>query len=103
MTNQKIEGYWYSSYSPEYPMPVPDVLTESEAKEIYNLILEKQKIAREVRYRGLSFSRITNEGLGCNEYQTDEWIWTGDFAKHYVLEHKVKPSDEFLNYIGYIK
>jgi hypothetical protein len=40
---------------------------------------------------------------GKHEYQLDGWKWPEDFAKHYVLDHKVKPTDEFLIFIGYIK
>ena len=99
--DRKIEGYWYSEYTPEYPLPEANVLSEKQAIEIYNLILEKQKRAKELRYRGFSSSRITKEILGSSEYQTDKWIWPCDFAPHYVLKHKVKPTDAFLDYIGY--
>lgn len=86
-----------------YPTPVPNVLTKTEAKEIYNLIVEKEKTADKVGYMGMSVSRITDEMLGNDEYETDTWLWPGDFAKHYVLKHKVRPTDEYLNYIGYKK
>jgi len=99
--DKKIEGYWYSKYEPEYPMPLANVLTEEQAEKIYNLILEKEKIARVNMYMGRSASRITGEMLGNKEYETDKWRWPGDFAKHYVLDHKIKPSNEFLKYIGY--
>jgi len=97
-----IEGYWYNKYSPEYPMPIPNQLTDLEASQIYDLIVEKQKTANEVRYRGFSQSRITGETLGCAEYQTTDWTWPADFAPHYVLKHKVRPTDEFLKFIGYV-
>jgi len=38
------------------------------------------------RYKGSSGSRITGERLGSTEHKTDKWIWTCDFAKHYVVE-----------------
>lgn len=120
--NKKIEGYWKESddkiklesqihpgvfleriipAKTNYPIPIPNVLSQEEAKIIYNLILEKEKTATKVAYMGDTFSRITGEILGNLEYEKDEWIWPGDFAKHYVLENKVKPTDEFLKYIGY--
>lgn len=98
---EKIEGYWWSKYETEYPKPIPYVLTDIAAKVIYNLILEKEKEAKVIRYRGFSRSRITGERLGSTEYWTDEWLWPEDFAKHYVLDHRVKPSSEFLKYIRY--
>jgi hypothetical protein len=104
----KIEGYWFeqpfshlSKPSP-YPMPIPDTLTQKEADKVYELIVEKEKIAQKVLYRGCSVSRITGENLGNAEYETPEWHWPGDFAKHYVKEHRVKPTDDFLKYIEYI-
>ena len=100
---KKIEGYWWSERTPQYPMPEPNVLTPEEAEEIYNLMVEKQDEAEIIHYFGFSTCRITNEMLGCEEYYTDEWIWTQDLAPHYVVKHLVRPSDEFLRYIGYIK
>lgn len=101
----RIEGYWQSTQYPKdtYPLPKPNVLSEQEAKVIYDLIIEKEKDAQRRLYRGLSHSRITKETLGCAEYETDEFKWPADFAPHYVLEHKVKPTQEFLTYIGYGK
>lgn len=84
-------------------MPTPNQLSNQEANEIYDLIVEKQKIANEVRYRGFSNSRITGEMLGCAEFHLDDWKWPADFAPHYVLEHKVRPTNEFLDFIGYGK
>jgi hypothetical protein len=119
-TDKKVEGYWIESptvfeqqlsngfvYRREipaktnYPTPIPNVLTEEEAQTIYNLIREKEKGANCYGYRGLSGSRITGEILGSKEYESDEWIWPGDFAEHYVLTHKVRPTEEFLKWIGY--
>ena len=101
--NRKIEGYWYANLFGlrEYPMPEPNVLTQEEAQKIHDLIKVKEKTAKITRYRGWSSSRITQERLGSTEYRTDEWLWPCDFASHYVLEHKVKPTDDFLEYIGY--
>jgi hypothetical protein len=119
-TDKKVEGYWIESptvfeqqlsngfiYRREipaktnYPTPMPNVLTEEEAQTIYNLIREKEKMANCYGYMGLSSSRITGERLGNKEYELDEWIWPGDFAEHYVLTYKVRPTEEFLKWIGY--
>jgi hypothetical protein len=105
---RKIEGYWYSEHLEKYkgikyPMPEPNVLTEDEAIDIHALIKAKEEFAHVQSYRGWSRSRITGENLGNKEYETEEWLWPGDFADHYVLKHRVKPTDDFLNYIGYKK
>lgn len=103
-SERRIEGYWYSEHIEKYkgivyPMPEPNVLTEDEAKYIHALIKAKEDVAHVNRYRGFSRSRITGETLGNAEYETDSWIWPGDFADHYVLKHRVKPTDDFLKYI----
>ena len=99
---QKIEGYWWSKYHTEYEVPVPDVLTEGQSEKIYSLIKEKEKSATRTLYRGFSISRIDNKTIvGSAEFSTDKWIWPDGFADHCVLKHKVKPSNEFLEYIGY--
>lgn len=97
--NKSIEGYWYSKYSPEYPMPVPNVLTDDETKYVHGLIINKQKLARTLFCKGCSHSRIDKTTLGNVEYQHKNWKWTGDFADHYVLKHKVKPSDAFMKFL----
>jgi len=34
----KKEDFWFSEREPQYPMPIPNVLTEQEAFDIYALI-----------------------------------------------------------------
>jgi len=99
--NKKIEGYWYSKYHKQYPMPIPNQLTDKEASAICMLIKMKEKEAKVRIYKGWSNSRITGEKLGCREFETEHWIWPSDFTEHYVHKHKVKPTDAFLKYIGY--
>lgn len=100
-TDQKVEGYWFSEEEPDYPIPVQNILTDVEAEEICQLILAKEDNAKLNRYLGYSKSRITYELLGSVEYELDDWKWTGDLARHYVKKYKVKPTDEFLTFIGY--
>ncbi len=100
---RKIEGYWKStnSFDDKYPMPIPNVLTEEEANKIWELIKKKERQASRISYRGFSQSRIDNSIVGSQEFQTMSWIWPDGFADHYVKKYRVKPSDEFLEYIGY--
>ncbi len=101
----KIEGYWHSEYTPQYPHPIPNVLTDKESRDIFLLIRKKENghplTIKFRRSKGYSKSRITGEQLGCGEFETKEFTWPEDFAEHYVLTHKVKPSIDFLKYIGY--
>ena len=98
---RRIEGYWYADYCPEYPMPVANQLTKEEAQQIYDLIKEKEKTAVQILARGFAKSRIDNTVVGTAEFTTEYWLWPEGFAEHYVLKHKVKPSDAFLAFIGW--
>lgn len=103
MTKETIkEGYWYSEFSPNYPNPIPNTLTQAEANYIFNLIKFKEKFAKYIQYRGFSTSRIDGKTLvGSGEYDSNDWVWPSGFAEHYVRDHRVKPSDDFLKFIGY--
>lgn len=102
--NKKIEGYWYSDWDSEsrtYPMPVPYQLSEEEAKEIFDLITNIEQRAKIFYYKGYAESRIDGSLLGDHEFEYKGWVWPGDFAPYYVLRYRVRPTDEFLNFIGY--
>ena len=104
--NEIIEGYWYSEYTPQYPMPIRDQLTDEQAKEIYDLIIEKEKLSKEVFCKGSSHSRIDGTIVGSSTYyfRLNDYnyrVWPNGFAEHYVLKYKVKPTDDFLKFIGY--
>ena len=99
--NKKIEGYWYSENQPQYPMPLKNQLSEQDAKEIFDLIKIKEKESEFIDSRGLSPSRIDSNMVGSGEYNHEKWLWPEGFAEHYVLKYRVKPSDNFLKFIGW--
>ena len=99
MIELKPEGYWGPQEG--YPMPVPFVLSQNEADTICYLIKAKEELAERVDYMGDSYCRFTNMPLGNGEYELDGWKWPEDFAPHYVKKYGVKPTDEFLAFIGY--
>jgi hypothetical protein len=102
MAKKRIEGYWYSEENTRYPRPVKNILTSKQAQVIYDrlMIIQNHKNTTCVHYKGCSKSRIDNSELGSGEYSTDKWIWPEGFVDHYVLKYHVKPSDDFLYYIG---
>lgn len=100
---KKIEGYWYSEYYPQYKKPIPNQLTNQEAEQIYKLIKEKERECEVIGSRGFSTSRIDETIVGSDEYHHEEWIWPEGFAEHYVLKYKVKPSEDFLKFLNWIK
>lgn len=97
----KIEGYWYSETCPNRPNPIPNQLGAEDAIKIFGLIKDKEKTARKRLYKGSAKSRFTGERLGSGEFETKEFAWPEQFAEHYVLKFRVKPSDEFLKFIGF--
>jgi hypothetical protein len=99
--NKKIEGYWHSKYSPQYPMPIANQLNEREAAEIYKLIKIKEAEAEKLISRGIAYSRIDDTGVGNCEYHHIDWLWPESLAPHYVFQYKVKPTDDFLKFIGW--
>ena len=102
MSEPRKEGFWYSKREPHFPMPTPYILTEAEAKKIFDLIKLKEQSAFLCLYRGMSPSRIKDgEYVGNGTYETEEWHWPQGFAEHYVLKYRVRPTEEFLEFIGY--
>ena len=97
----KIEGYWYSKDEPQYLMPVPYVLTQAQADNIHDLIRNREKGLIPVCYMGWSTSRIDGSIVGTNEFVSGEWTWPEGFAEHYVKRYRVKPTNDFLKFIGY--
>jgi uncharacterized membrane protein YgcG len=65
------------------------------------LIKSKERLAKKVAYKGIAHSRIDNSTVGSEEYELNNWVWPAGFAEHYVRDNKVKPSDKFLQFIGY--
>lgn len=102
LEGRRVEGYWYSAYDPQYPMPIPNELSEEEAKEIFDLIKVKEQEAEVLCSRGVSNSRIDDSYVGSSEFHHKEWLWAEGFAEHYVLKYKVKPTDDFLKFIGWL-
>lgn len=98
---KRIEGYWYSVRTPQYPMPIPDQLSPEEAEQIYLLIKEREKECEVMGSRGVSFSRIDHTAVGDKTYYHEQWLWPEALADHYVLKHRVKPSDDFLAFLGW--
>lgn len=121
------EGYWYCKWEhKDFPKPIKNELTEEESKEVFRLmkIKEDECFKNYVLYsqntddeleeiegyssdigiestKGLSPCRLCDDVAGNLEYFYDGTTWTGGLGHHYVLKHRVKPSDSFLKFIGF--
>lgn len=96
----KIEGYWYSDYEPnkKYPMPVPFDGVWDKKELFLNRLDKKEKKASVTRYRGLSKCRICGCFNGSEEFTLNGWKWPSGF-KHYVKDHNVLPTTDFMLFI----
>lgn len=95
-TNRR-EGFWRSSMEPDLPLPTPSTDWSGASHFLKALgIVETKAKAR--RFRGLSACRICNRGNGNTTFELNGWEWPSGLA-HYVSEHRVKPSDDFIAFV----
>lgn len=107
MSEAKVVGYWRQHKNPKkcdwedkfLPWPIADELNYGQRVVVFNAIVKKQKTALLKHYRGWTNSRITGEKLGSAEFVTSKFIWPFDYSSHYILQHGVKPPDDFLKWL----
>lgn len=97
-----LEGFWYHrETAPDFPKPVPNVLSEAQAKKVFAAIKKKEAKATQTFYKGYAMSRLEPRvRVGSSTYALGKWRWPQGYAEHYVLKHRVKPSDAFLEFLG---
>ena len=88
-----IEGYWYSSYMPQFPVPQPQ--SEPVSQEFLSKLNAVQALSKVEYYRGWSNCRCCGKMNGSTEYEFGEWRWPSGFM-HYLTEHNVHPTPEFV-------
>jgi hypothetical protein len=101
----KSEGFWRLSESIESgilhaDLPFPIAQKQSwENRDIFlSKLVHKESIAKKIAYRGYSSCRLCNKRNGYLEYEYGGWRWPEGLS-HYVEEHNVKPSDDFIAFI----
>ena len=98
MFDRRIEGYWYSKFTPQYPMPVARAEPWEGQAEFLVKLAKKEARAGKTQYRGMSTCRCCKQFNGSSEYHTDKWAWPSGL-RHYIEEHNVKPSDDFIKFV----
>lgn len=117
--NQR-EGFWYSEYEEDLPMPVVnDSPWEGQEEFLKALIFLENRLMKEYQrrvdianaggkwesygyvnsYRGVSVCRICHISNGSREFSCKGFIWPEGF-RHYIKKHNVKPSSNFISSIG---
>lgn len=93
--NDRREGFWGSGNQPE-------ALSEAwEGRDAFLVALSVlERHAERVRYRGWSNCRVCGCVNGSDTFHAKGWQWPSGFA-HYVRDHNVKPSDDFIAMVTY--
>jgi hypothetical protein len=94
----RIEGYWYSRHTPQFPKPVPNDQPWEGQAEFLKALSKKEVGGPQHRFKGFSLCRICECINGSTEYESGEWSWPSGL-RHYVEVHNVKPSDEFIEWV----
>ncbi|BAG41518.1 hypothetical protein [Ralstonia phage phiRSL1] len=91
----KYEGHWYSSFEPWWPSPTTSDWPWTGQSAFLNKLERVESTLDPVAYRGISRCRVCGEGNGCEEFNLEGWRWPSGF-RHYIEQHNVKPSSEFI-------
>lgn len=100
--NTRIEGYWRRvgmdgcEYDTQYPMPVSQETPVSV--DFIEKLKQVEKKAHKILYRGDSICRCCSRINGGAEYKLNGWSWPDGFM-HYLKEHNVHPSSDFVTMI----
>jgi hypothetical protein len=95
----KYEGFWRARRDEESELPWP---TSVESWSVRSAFLESltaiEAIAERIAYRGYSRCRLCGYQNGHESFQLAAWQWPTGF-RHYVEQHHVRPSPEFVTFI----
>ena len=92
------EGFWFSISEPHYPVPKPFNKEWDGQKDFLVALKRKEGKASKDQYRGMSTCRICFKLNGSEEYTLEGWVWPSGL-KHYIQDHNVKPTQEFIDFV----
>lgn len=92
------EGFWYSKYEPLLPKPVPNDKPWKGQSQFLKALIKVESKLSPLRYKGWSTCRVCKKHNGSTEYRKNGWAWPDGLA-HYILEHNVRPSLAFQEFI----
>ncbi len=94
----KREGFWYSKYEPDLPMPKARDKPASNQQEILDRLSKLETKAHVIAYKGWSTCRICGCGNGTTEFNYKGWVWPSGL-RHYIEKHNVRVSPEFKDFL----
>jgi len=92
------EGFWKSSYEPDLPSPVPNDMPWEGQELFVQRLIQVERLAKMTAYKGMSRCRVCECSNGSREYSYNGWVWPAGLM-HYIIEHNIQPSDEFIEAI----
>ena len=95
---EKREGFWWSKNEPDLPKPKEREKPWKGRRDFLAHLRRVQAKTRVARYKGWSTCRICGQKNGSTEYKCNGWVWP-DGLYHYIEEHNVKPSDDFIAFV----
>ena len=100
--NVFIEGYWYENtfINQKYPSPLSSTIPVDEI--FINKLKTLIKTTQFIDWLGPSMCRLCNKSVGNKEYESVRNNITFRFPEgivHYYIEHNVKPSNEFYDFV----
>jgi hypothetical protein len=97
MSEPRREGFWKSEQEPHLPTPAQGEQWSGQSAFQEAMDFVEVRL-RPTLYRGFSVCRICKVANGNIEYETWGWRWPGGL-RHYVRDHCVRPSGDFVSFI----
>src|SRR5258705_1071615 len=95
----RYEGFWRRRIDEESELPWPVQVEHWPARAAFFASLWSiEAIAERIAYRGYSRCRVCGCQNGSESLRLGQWEWPAGF-RHYVEEHQVRPSGEFVTFI----
>jgi hypothetical protein len=98
MKHRKIIGYWYSTFEPQYPMPIANNVPFPNKINIIKALQAKEAVAQKKFAKGWSTCRICKKSNGSVEYESGNYTWPEGYL-HYLEDHNVVPDSEFVKWL----
>lgn len=97
---KREEGFWNdaSNHYPQYPFPVPHDGDWKRALFLNKLKQVEFDLCHREAYRGISPCRLCGCFNGHETLSLENWHWPSGFI-HYIRDHNVRPSDDFIAFI----
>jgi hypothetical protein len=95
----RYEGFWRTRIDEESELPWPAKVEHWPARAAFLASLSSiEAVAERIAYRGYSKCRVCGCQNGFESLLLGQWEWPAGF-RHYVEEHQVRPSGEFVTLI----